>query len=246
MDSSPYALRAEGVRKVFGRTVALTSASLWAEPGKVTTLMGRNGSGKTTLMRIAAGVLRADQGVVSFLGEASERPSLPALARRGLMYLPQGRLVIPTFTVRDHFRALVSTFGSQGLEAAIVACHLEALLDSRVAALSGGEQARVSLGLAFARRPVVLLADEPLVGLAPVDQEELARILKTMAADGVAVVTSGHDTPVLLGISDVILWSVAGTTHHIGSPADALEHNQFRREYLGPGLGGPRPDRTED
>ncbi len=94
----------------------------------------------------------------------------------------------------------------------------------------------VSLALALARRPEVLIADEPLVGLQPTDQEALGISLRALAASGTAVVTSGHDARVLLGISDVILWSVAGTTHHIGSPSDALAHGQFRREYLGPGF----------
>ena len=80
----------------------------------------------------------------------------------------------------------------------------------------------------------MLVADEPLVGLTPIDQEMLGQALRRVAARGTAVVTSGHDARVLLDISDVILWSVAGTTHHIGSPSAALVHNQFRREYLGP------------
>ena len=88
--------------------------------------------------------------------------------------------------------------------------------------------------MAFARLPKVLVADEPVVGLTPIDQEMLGQALRRVAARGTAVVTSGHAACVLLDISDVILWSVAGTTHHIGSPSEALVHNQFRREYLGP------------
>jgi ABC-type branched-subunit amino acid transport system ATPase component len=88
--------------------------------------------------------------------------------------------------------------------------------------------------LAFARSPRVLIADEPLVGLAPEDQEFFGSLLRRLAAQGTAVVTSGHDARVLLGVSDVIIWSVAGTTHHLGTPREALAHEQFRREYLGP------------
>jgi len=108
------------------------------------------------------------------------------------------------------------------------------LMQQRVYSLSGGERVRVSLALAFARLPKVLVADELVVGLTPIDQEMLGQALRRVAARGTAVVTSGHDARVLLDISDVILWSVAGTTHHIGSPSEALVHNQFRREYLGP------------
>lgn len=82
----------------------------------------------------------------------------------------------------------------------------------------------------------VILGDEPLVGLAPIDQERLGTLLRSVAEAGVAVVTSGHDTRALLEVSDSVIWSVAGTTHHLGSPADAVQHHQFVREYLGPGF----------
>jgi ABC-type multidrug transport system ATPase subunit len=239
-----YALWAEGVRKTFGNTEALKSAALWAEPGKVTTLLGRNGSGKTTLMKIAAGLLRADQGVVSLAGNTSERHTLPRLARLGLMYLPQEPLGVPAYRVRDLFDSIERTFRTGGGPDAIAETRLEGLLDQRVSSLSRGERVRVAMGLAFARRPTVLIADEPLVGLAPKDQESIALRLRRLAAEGTAIVTSGHDARVLLNHSDVVIWSVAGTTHHLGGPAEAADHWQFRREYLGPGFKlDPDPSR---
>jgi ABC-type multidrug transport system ATPase subunit len=233
--SDRYVLRAEGIGKSFGKTQALKAASVWAEPGKVTTLMGRNGSGKTTLLRIAAGVLGADYGMVSFRGDARERHSLAQLARQGLMYLPQDRLVAPNYRVQAHFDALGAVYGSRWVEQAIDVVGISHLLEQRCATLSGGERTRVSLALAFARRPKVLIADEPLVGLTPRDQERLGGKLVEIAALGVAVVTSGHDVRALFDISDAIIWSVAGTTHHLGGVTSALAHEQFRREYLGPG-----------
>ncbi len=228
-----YALRAEGIGKSFGRVEVLKSASLWGESGKVTTLLGRNGAGKTTLMKIAAGVLRADYGVVSLFGDPKENHSLARLARLGLMYVPQAQLVSPAYRVRDHLRAVATTFGSAGVDEAISEMRIEPLLGQAVRSLSGGERMRVSLALALARAPKVLIVDEPLVRLSPHNQEDLGNSLRTLAERGAAVVTSGHDAQVLLSISDVILWCVAGTTHHLGTPAEALAHSQFRREYLG-------------
>ena len=219
----------------------LKSASLWAEAGKVTTLMGRNGSGKTTLMRIAAGVLRSDQGVVAFGDEPVQRPSLAALARRGLMFVPQTGLLSAPFRVSDHFRALGAVHAGARADDAIERAAVGPLLDQYAWSLSTGERARVSLALALARRPRVLLADEPLVGIAPADQEKLGMLLRGLATAGAAVVTSGHDTQPLMAISDCVIWSVAGTTHYLGSPARALAHDQFRREYLGPGFDIERP-----
>ncbi len=95
---------------------------------------------------------------------------------------------------------------------------------------------RVSLALALARAPRVLIADEPLARLSPHDQEALGTSLRTLAGRGTAVITAGHEARVLLSISDVILWCVDGTTHDLGTPADALAHDRFRHDYLGPGF----------
>ena len=236
MPNTEYALHAERIEKSFGKLQVLKNASLWCESGKVTTLLGRNGVGKTTLMKIAAGVLPADYGVVSVFGEAWEKPRLARLARLGLMYVPQEQLLSPRYSVRGHIEALAATFGTAGVDEAIAEMQLEDLLDQRVASLSGGERMRVSLALALARAPKVLLVDEPLVRLSPYHQEALANALRALATKGTAVITSGHEARILLGISDVILWCVDGTTHDLGTPADALAHDRFRHDYLGPGF----------
>ncbi len=238
VDRRPYALRAEGIGKSFGTTVALKAGSVWAVSGEVVTLMGRNGSGKTTLLKAAAGVLTPDYGVVAVNGVARERQSLWRLARQGVMYLPQGGLAAPGFTVADHFAAFGRVYGRKMIREAVELVEVDRLLDQRCSTLSGGEAARVSLGLAFARQPTVLLADEPLVGLTPKDQESIGAKLVEMARRGIAVVTSGHDVRALFAISDQIIWSVAGTTHHLGGVTEALKHAQFRREYLGPAWDG--------
>ncbi len=234
----PVLFRAEGIGKSFGGRTVLSSAALWGEAGRITTLLGRNGSGKTTLFRIACGVLWADHGVIAFNGEVRERVTLARLARGGLMYVPQNQLLCRGRSVRAHFSALTSRFGAEHLEEAIESLRIESLMDRRSDVLSGGERMRVSAALALARSPSVLLIDEPLVGIAPLDQELVGKALRTLAERSSAVITSGHDARALLALSDIILWSAAGTSHYLGSPAEALQHHQFRREYLGPGDWG--------
>lgn len=235
-----YALRAEGVRKCLGRTEVLTSAGVWVRPGEITALLGRNGSGKTTLMRIVCGDLTADQGTIWIDGTVAPRTRLHLLARRGLMYLPQEQIVVPGLTVGEHFAALRAAFPSVAdghVNDAMEEAGLTPLLDQPAASLSRGERTRLCLGLAMARRPRILVADEPLVGLAPRDQDAFGALLREMADDGTAVLTSGHDTRVLLRISDAVIWSVAGSTCHLGPPDEARRHPRFRREYLGPEPG---------
>ena len=227
-------IRVEGVGKSFGSTVALREASLHAEPGKITALMGRNGSGKTTLLGITAGAIRPDSGVIQIGEERRGRWSVAEAARRGVMYLPEARLVAPAYTVRAHFEALQAVFPDTDEASAVEVTGIGHLLGQRCVELSGGERARVSLALSLARRPDVLLADEPLRGLTPIDQEHIGQRLRDLAAGGAAVVASGHDVSVLTRICDVIVWCVQGETHHLGDRDAALSHERFRQEYLGP------------
>ena len=232
-----YVFRAEGIGKRFGDRQILTAASFWGEAGKIVTLMGRNGSGKTTLLRIAAGLLRADHGVVIFGDYASERPDTATMARRGLFFVPQEQMLAHGFTVREHIRALETTYGERGsgrADEVVERLALGPILDQTRAEISGGERMRSSLALAILRRPSCLLIDEPLARVAPKDQETLLAALRALADQGTAIVTSGHDVRQLLELSDSIIWCVAGTTHHLGTPREAAEHSQFVREYLGP------------
>jgi ABC-type lipopolysaccharide export system ATPase subunit len=100
--------------------------------------------------------------------------------------------------------------------------------------MSGGEERKAGMALAWVRGPTCLLADEPLAGLAPRDQEVVADMIRVMADEGCAVIATGHDVRPLFDLADEIVWMVAGTTHGIGSSDDARAHEQFRREYLGP------------
>lgn len=144
---------------------------------------------------------------------------------------------MPHLTVREHFAALRAAFppvADGHVDDAVEGAGLMSLLDRSAASLSGGERMRLCLGPAMARRPRIPVADEPLVGLAPKNQAAFGALLREMADGGTAVLTSGHDAPVLLRISDAVIWSAAGSTCHLGSPDEARRHPQFRREYLGP------------
>ena len=92
------------------------------------------------------------------------------------------------------------------------------------------------MALAFARRPFCLVADEPFRGIDPRDREALGRAFRALAERGCAVVISRHEIPTLFELADRLLWVTAGTTHWLGTPAEARHSDAFRREYLGAGL----------
>jgi ABC-type multidrug transport system ATPase subunit len=222
------------VAKRFGAEHVLTSASIQARSGEIVALLGRNGAGKSTLLKICAGLMRSDHGHIRFRGEWVEHPRLHELARRGLAWLPSDRnLVSPSFPLGAQLEAIARQRGLRSLSQVIEALELDACLGQHPDTLSGGERRRASVAVTWLLEPVCLLADEPLRGIDPKDQERIMRTYLTMARDGCAIVITGHQADYLLHEADSIVWVTAGTTHHIGTPATARDHWQFRREFLG-------------
>jgi ABC-type multidrug transport system ATPase subunit len=226
---------ADSVGKRFGARTVLSSASIWAVEGRITVLLGRNGCGKSTLLRIGVGLIAADHGAVHYADETYLRPRLHRLARRGLFYLPQRGFLAPGLTLRQHLAALERCRGTASGVWAVERLGISNLLDVKTRAFSGGERRKAEVALALARNPRCLLADEPFAGISPATAEFLSDVFRQLADGGCALVLTGHQVPQLLRLASDVVWATAGTTHHIGSPAEAATHDQFRREYLGLG-----------
>lgn len=225
---------ADSIGKSFGSRTILKAASVWGREGIISVLFGRNGCGKSTLLKIGTGQLRADHGVVHFAGRAYLRPRLPELASRGLFYLPDRDLLSRRLTVREQIRAVEWRFGASRTAGILERLDIGHLLDQTPVELSGGERRRVEIAAAWIRAPRCLIADEPFAGIDPADAEVLAEAFRGMARQGCAIVITGHEVRQLLNTADDIVWMAAGTTHGMGTPEQAVKHEQFRREYLGP------------
>jgi ABC-type lipopolysaccharide export system ATPase subunit len=110
---------------------------------------------------------------------------------------------------------------------------IAALLDAKPHELSSGERRRAELAFGILRRPLCLLADEPLRNVSPIDADALLRAFVALARQGCAVVITGHETPAILGAADHITWCTAGTTYEMGPPFMARNDERFVRDYLG-------------
>ena len=148
---------------------------------------------------------------------------------RGTDHRPPRRL-----TVRQQIHAAEWHFGAERTSEVIERLELGPRLDRRSPQRSGGERRRAEIALAWICARRCLLADEPFAGIDPADQELIAEVLLALARNGCALVISGHEVSRLLAIADDVSWMTAGTTHGLGAPAAAVEHDRFRREYLGP------------
>ncbi len=199
-----------------GRGWALQDCSAAVPAGRVVALVGPNGAGKTTLLNLAVGLLRPTAGTVQVAGRAPGRQ----LAKIG--YVAQDAPLWPRLRVADVLelgRCMNSRFDAQLAEARVRA--LEIPPRARINSLSGGQRAQVALTLVLAKRPELLLLDEPLANLDPLARREfLTSMFATCADDGVAVLFSSHVIAELERICDYLIVLSAGRVQVAGDIDD--------------------------
>ncbi len=226
-------LEADCVSLSYGDRRVLSSASLRALSGQVTGLLGRNGAGKTSLLRILVGMMAPDNGVVRVDGAGQLRVTLPQLAQRGVFFLPARDLLLPGITVLRQMRAARDRFSGTGdLERLAFVLGIAERVQQTPSTLSGGERRRAELALALARQPRVLVTDEPLRGITPLDADALMGAMRGFAGHGGAVVVTGHELPLLLPHLDRVTWCHAGKTREFASVAAAQADFAFRRDFM--------------
>jgi ABC-2 type transport system ATP-binding protein len=186
------ALQTSELAKRYGSTWALRDCSVSIPQGRVAALVGPNGAGKTTLLQLAIGISKPTAGRVEVFGWSPHEQPLLALARVG--FVAQEHPLYRGFTVSEMLR-----FGRKlnpRWDERIARERLERLgipSRRRVGKLSGGQQAQVGLALALAKRPELLLLDEPVAALDPLARREfLQTLMEAVAEDGLTVVLSSH------------------------------------------------------
>lgn len=227
-------LEVENITVRFGDYTALRSASLRAYSSQITALMGRNGAGKSTLLNVAAGLIAPHNGTLRFSGQGYLRFRLPWLARHGLMFIPARDVLHKSMTLRKQLEGVAMRFGeAQKSEVIAEQLNLSGVWNSPIHKLSGGEMRRAGVAFAIARAPRVLLIDEPLRGVSPIEAESILSGLQSMAALGCAVVITGHEFQTLLPAAHRVTWCHAGSTQEFADVATAMKNDEFERQYRG-------------
>ncbi len=229
------AVTATGLGKRYRRRWALAGCTLSIPAGRVAGLVGPNGAGKTTLLHLAVGLLQPSAGTIEVLGGVPG--SGPGqLARVGFM--AQDSPTYPTWSVADHLR--FGAAANQRWDARFAANRMARLgLDpaQRARKLSGGQQAQLALTLALAKRPELLLLDEPVARLDPLARREfLQELAEAAAAQELSVVLSSHLVADLEHICDYMIVLTSGQVQVNGPVTDLLaSHYVVASQWPDPG-----------
>jgi ABC-2 type transport system ATP-binding protein len=214
-------IEATGLGKRYGSTQALRDCSLAIPAGHVAALVGPNGAGKSTLLNLAVGLSAPSEGGLTMLGG---RPPGSLAALDGIAFVAQDTPLYKNVSAGDMLhltRNLNRRFDKSYAEHRL--SELGIPLRQKAGKMSGGQQAQLALTLALARRPRLLVLDEPMAMLDPIARHDfMATVMTAVADDGVSVVLSSHVLAELERVADYLVLLSRGSVQMVGEVDDLL------------------------
>jgi ABC-2 type transport system ATP-binding protein len=218
-------LEARGLTKRYGRRPALSDCTLSIPPGHVVGLVGPNGAGKTTLLQIAVGMLSATSGSIEVVGS---EPAAGAAQLAKVGYVAQDTPTYAGLSIADHLRFGAHT--NPGWDGQLAADRIASLgLDptQKAGKLSGGQRAQLALTMAIAKRPELLVLDEPVASLDPLARREfLQSLMAYIAEHRASVILSSHLVSDLERVCDYLIVLVASRVQVAGEVEELLATHQ--------------------
>lgn len=201
----------------YGQSEILHGLNFSVAPREIVAIVGRNGMGKTTLMKSLMGVIPSRKGSIQLEGrELSQQKSYQRVAS-GFGFVPQGRMIFPTMTVRENIETGLTTTGKRSVPRELYDLFpvLLEMRSRRGGNLSGGQQQQLAIARALASDPKLLLLDEPTEGIQPSIIQDMARTLKQIRDQrGLSIVVSEQVLSFALDIADRILVMEKGEIVH--------------------------------
>jgi branched-chain amino acid transport system ATP-binding protein len=200
-------LRLSNVSAGYGAVTALRKVDITLEAGEVVALIGSNGAGKSTALRTISGLIRPTAGTVEFQGEVITNLSPEQIVARGIVHVPEGRRVFPRLSVHQNLTVGAYSPRAHGKEKATRERVFELfprLYERRkqlAGSLSGGEQQMLAFGRAMMAQPVLLMLDEPSLGLAPIVVEEIANAIDYFRESGVTILLVEQNAELALSLA---------------------------------------------
>jgi ABC-type branched-subunit amino acid transport system ATPase component len=232
-------LRAESITAGYGKMAILHEVSVIVAPGELVAVIGPNGAGKSTAFKVIVGFLRPTEGRVLFDGDDITGLRPDQVLRRGLAYVPQGRIVFPQMTVLENLEmgGYIERNPTRIREALDRVYSLFPILAERqrqkAGTMSGGEQQMVAIGRALMTIPKLVLLDEPSLGLSPKYVSLIFEKLVEMKRAGYTLMLVEQNAAKALSVADRGYVLELGRNRFEGSGRTLLNDPEVKRLYLG-------------
>lgn len=223
----------------YGAIQAIRGISFEVNKGEVITLIGSNGAGKTTTLHAISNILKKTAGSVFFNDEDITNLSASDIVRSGLVQSPEGRRVFADLSVRENLEMGAYTRKDrQGIardmdKVFTLFPRLKERYRQDAGTLSGGEQQMLAIGRALMADPVLLLLDEPSMGLAPILVDEIFSIIETINREGTTILLVEQNAFKALRIANRAYILETGTIVQSGTGAELLSDDAVIKAYLG-------------
>jgi branched-chain amino acid transport system ATP-binding protein len=234
----PRILELDDVHTYYGNIHALKGVSLQVERGEIVTLIGSNGAGKSTTLRTISGIQRPREGRILF--EEAEIQRVPAheVVKLGIAQAPEGRHVFARMSVYENLQ-----MGAFSRPRVSIADDVSRVYDlfprlkerrtQKAGTLSGGEQQMLAIARALMARPVLLLLDEPSMGLSPILTEQIFAIIADINGQGTTVLLVEQNAQMALNVANRGYVLQTGKIILSDTAANLAANQQVRQAYLG-------------
>ncbi len=246
MDKSPM-LTIRNIETFYGAVMAIRGVSLDVEEGKIVTILGANGAGKTTLLKTISGVMDPEKGKIEFLGEEIQGAEPSKIVQKGIVHVPEGREIFPFLSVEENLMMGAYTRkDKQNLEADMDMVHgyfpiLKERREQQAGYLSGGQQQMLAIGRGLMSKPILMMLDEPSLGLSPILVQEIFSIIKRLNKEqGVTILLVEQNANVALKTADYGYVMEIGRIVMDDSAERLLASEDVREFYLGQKEQGQR------
>jgi branched-chain amino acid transport system ATP-binding protein len=231
-------LEVSGLAAGYGALPVLRGVDFTIAEGDIVAVLGSNGAGKSTLNNVLSGLLRPSAGRIEFAGSEIAGASPAAIVVRGLIQVPEGRRVFPNLSVRENLEIGSYRRGRPNRAAnlervATIFPRLRERMKQLAGTLSGGEQQMLAIGRGLMAEPLLLILDEPSLGLSPLLVEEMFALIARIRAEGLSVLLVEQNVVQSLAIADRVYVLEQGQFTLSGAGAALLEDPRLRQAYLG-------------
>ncbi len=242
-------LEVKNIETAYDQVKVLKGVSMSVKKGEVVTLIGNNGAGKTTLINAISGIVRTQAGTIDFEGKQITKVAPHKITRMGIVQVPEGRPIFGNYTVLQNLK-----MGSYPVYRKISKDELKndfefvyslfpevkERLDQKAGSLSGGQQQMLAIGMALMSHPILLLLDEPSLGLAPILVDRIFETLEVLKKKGLTILLVEQNANLALSFADRGYVLDLGKVVMEGECKELKGSQQVREAYLG--LAGKKAD----